>query len=44
MQGTLPPRVHGLVIEWAALYRDELLANWQRAMAQSPLKPIEPLE
>ena len=44
MQGTLPPRVHGLVIEWATLYRDELLANWQRAMAQSPLKPIEPLE
>lgn len=27
MQGTLPPRVHGLVIEWAALYRNELPAT-----------------
>lgn len=44
IHGMLPPRVHGLVIEWAALNRNELLANWQLAMAQSPLEPIEPLE
>jgi hypothetical protein len=44
MQGGLPPRVYGLVVEWAALHRDELLANWQSAKAQAPLQPIEPLE
>jgi hypothetical protein len=44
LRGALPPRVHGLVIEWAALHRDDLLANWQLAKAQSPLRSIEPLE
>lgn len=44
MRGMLPPRVHGLVIEWAALHRDDLLANWQLAKAQAPLQSIEPLE
>ena len=44
LQGALPPRVHGLVIEWAALHQEQLLANWQLAKAQAPLRPIEPLE
>jgi len=44
LAGTLPPRVHGLVIEWAALHRDDLLANWQLARVQSPLRSIQPLE
>lgn len=44
IQGILPPRVHGLVIEWAALHRAELLANWQLAKGQSPLRSIAPLE
>lgn len=44
LQGALPPRVHGLVIEWAALHRAELLSNWQLARGQEPLRPIEPLE
>ncbi len=42
--GGLPPRVTGLVIEWATLHRDELLEDWQRAqLGAAPLK-IAPLE
>ena len=31
--GRLPPRVTGLVIEWATLHHQELLADWDRARA-----------
>ncbi len=41
--GRLPPRVMGLVIEWAALHRQELYANWERARAQQELQKIAPL-
>lgn len=41
---TLPPRVLGLVIEWATLHQQELLANWERAKAQEELQKIAPLE
>ena len=44
LEGKLTPRVFGLVIEWAAIHQPELLANWQRAREQKPLKKIEPLE
>jgi len=42
--GRLPPRVVGLVIEWASLHQQELLANWERAQAQQVLRKIDPLE
>jgi hypothetical protein len=42
--GRLPPRAMGLVIEWATLYQQELLADWERARAQQELRPIAPLE
>lgn len=41
--GSLPRRALALVAEWAALHRDELLANWERARRDEPLEPIEPL-
>lgn len=41
--GGLPSRAHALVLEWAALHRDELMRNWQKASAPEPLSPIEPL-
>lgn len=41
--GRLPPRVLGLVIEWAALHQGELLDNWQRAKDQESLNAIAPL-
>ncbi len=44
LQGSLPPRVFGLTIEWAALHRAELLENWELARRQAPLVTIEPLE
>jgi Domain of unknown function (DUF4160) len=44
MRGELPPRVLGMVTEWAALHREELRANWRRAQSQRPLEPIAPLE
>ena len=44
LQGNLSPRVFGMVIEWASLHRDELMANWTLAREQRPLKRIEPLE
>jgi len=42
--GRLPPRVVGLVIEWATLHQAELMANWKLARANKPLRKIAPLE
>jgi hypothetical protein len=44
LEGSLPPRALGLVIEWASLHKVELLADWERARAQQPLLPVAPLE
>ena len=44
IEGSLSPRVQGLVNEWASLHRDELRQDWQRAERHEPLKPIAPLE
>jgi hypothetical protein len=41
--GWLPARAHKLVREWALLHADELAANWERARAEQPLVPIDPL-
>ena len=41
--GSMPPRALGLVAEWAALHREELLANWELARQQLPLHAVEPL-
>lgn len=42
--GRLPPRVLGLVMEWAALHRQELMDDWELARRQVELKRIAPLE
>ncbi len=44
IDGALPPRVLGLVIEWAALHRNELLELWERASRNQPLRKLSPLE
>ncbi len=44
LNGKLPTRVLGLVLEWAALHRDELRSDWERARQGEPLEPIQPLE
>lgn len=43
LEGYLPPRALGLVMEWADLHKQELLADWDLARRQRPLSPIEPL-
>lgn len=43
LAGSLPPRVLGLVTEWAALHQSELLEIWNRAKKSEPLGRIEPL-
>jgi hypothetical protein len=42
--GSLKRRALGLVLDWAELHRDELLANWELARQRLPLNQIAPLE
>ena len=43
-EGSLRRRALGLVLDWAELHRDELLANWELARLEQPLNQIAPLE
>ena len=43
MEGNLPPRVLGLVIEWAGLHKNELLGNWDMVKETGKWLKIEPL-
>ena len=43
LKGKLPPRVLGLVVEWAELHKEELMANWKLCVLGEELKQIKPL-
>ena len=43
VRGRRSPRVHALVVEWAALHADELMADWTLALSGLPLNRIAPL-
>ena len=43
LAGYFPPRALGLVMEWAARHREELLENWELAANNQPLNKIVPL-
>ncbi len=43
-RGALPRRALALVLEWAALHRDELRDDWNRARAGETLARIDPLD
>ena len=43
LEGHLPPKALGLVIEWADIHKEELFKDWELAKEQKPLFPIEPL-
>jgi len=43
IEGSLPMRVISVVLEWAFEYRDELMKDWNLAMAKKPLHKIPPL-
>ncbi|WP_296443255.1 hypothetical protein [Rhodoferax sp. UBA5149] len=34
----------GLVMEWATLHQDDLMADWVLARDNAELKPVDPLE
>jgi hypothetical protein len=44
IEGELPRRALGLVLDWAELRKSELRDNWNKAEAHRPLSPIQPLE
>lgn len=44
LNGTLPPRVFGLVAEWALAHQDELRENWMLVQNESLPNKIAPLE
>jgi hypothetical protein len=44
MRRELPPRALGLVMEWARIHRQALLADWDLASRFEPLDPIPPLD
>lgn len=43
-RGALSPRALGLVMEWAARHRMELIQNWELARSGQQPVPIRPLE
>jgi hypothetical protein len=44
LRGDLPRRAMALVLEWAALHRQELRTDWERARRGTPLESIAPLD
>ena len=42
-RGRLPRRAHTLVLEWAAMHRDELMEDWELCEAKQQPKMITPL-
>lgn len=36
LEGNLPPRALGLVIEWASQHKDKLMRNWEEARNKRP--------
>ena len=43
INGKLPSRALGLVMEWAAHHKEELAANWDLARKSNPIAKIKPL-
>lgn len=43
IKGKLPPRIHGLVIEWASMHTEELMKNWVILQNGKLFNKIEPL-
>ncbi len=43
LKGTLPPRALVLVLDWAALHKQELQENWELCLSKKQPKQILPL-
>jgi len=44
LEGDLPPKAVGLVMEWGRAHKNDLLRDWDLARKKKSLFPIEPLE
>ena len=46
LDGYLPPKALGLVVEWASIHKDELMKNWENLKKDGNglFKKIEPLK
>ena len=44
LAGSFPPKALALTIEWAAIYKSELMKNWELAYSKKPTFKIEPLQ
>ena len=44
LKGSLPPRQKKLVVAWAEIHQEELLANWNLAKSNMELYHIDPLK
>ena len=44
LEGGLPRRALGLVLDWAELHRQELLADWELCQQHQHPRAIAPLE
>jgi len=43
LNGKLPARVLGIAMEWAELYKDELMDNWDLLQSGEKYNKIQPL-
>jgi hypothetical protein len=43
IDGHLPPKVLGLVVEWAEMHQTELQANWETILSTGSFNKIPPL-
>ena len=43
LEGHIPHRALGLVMEWASQHQEELMNNWKLAKKDKPPKKIAPL-
>lgn len=44
IQGRFPGRAMGMLLQWAAEHRDELLENWKRCEQNETTRKISPLK
>lgn len=43
-EGSMPKPQRNLILAWATLHKDELIANWELAINEEPLYKIDPLK
>jgi len=43
LDGKLPPRILGLVLEWAEIHKEELMNNWSSIQSTGQYNKIQPL-